>query len=159
MYTPNNSYDASYLLVGYSVANKNYRKSFIRFNIPELSKCDIIRAELLLTTLSCGRDNTSEPQNVGVYQLLEPFGNNTLWNTSPQMKMPGCIETVSHFDAEYSWDITSMVKQWFLNPKSNFGIAVLLENVQEGVESAKNFHSRRYPQHNRSPKLKIYYKI
>ena len=158
VYTPNNTYEASYLLAGYSVTNKNYRRSFIRFNIPELSNCDIVRGELLLTTLACENGNTSEVQQVGVYQLLEPFGNTTLWNTCPQMKMPGCIETVSHFDAEYTWDITSMVKQWFQNPKSNYGVAILVENIQEGVESAKNFHSRRSPQHNRSPKLKIYYK-
>lgn len=33
----------------------------------------------------------------------------------------------------------------------------LAENVQKGVESAKNFYSSRAPQHNRTPKLKIVY--
>lgn len=125
VYTPNNTYDDSYLLAGYSVANDNFRKSFIRFKIPELGNCSILRAELLLTTLSASSGNTSEAKQVDVYQLLEPFGNYTLWNTSPQMKMPGCIETVSHFDAEYTWDITSTVEQWIQNPKSNYGVLFL----------------------------------
>ena len=75
VYTPNNTYDDSYLLAGYSVANDNFRKSFIRFKIPELGNCSILLAELLLTTLSASSGNTSEAKQVGVYQLLEPFGN------------------------------------------------------------------------------------
>lgn len=45
-------------------------------------------------------------------------------------------------------DSKSKIKLWS---------AVLVENVQKGAESAKNFYSSRAPQHNLTPKLKIVY--
>lgn len=158
VYTPNNTYQSHYLLTGHSVANNNTRKSFIRYDLTHVVNPEMIaRAEILLTTMPANTSNGDNalPQQVGLYQLLAPFNVNTLWNSSPSAKMDGVITCVSHYDMQYSWDITNFVNDWITNPARNFGVCVLVENCANGVESAKSFHSLRSVQHNRTPQLRI----
>lgn len=126
VYTPNNSYIGNCLSTGFSVSNNNTRKSFIRYDLTHMlvNPEEIARAEILLTTMpaNTAAGDNALTQQVGIYKLLAPFSVNTLWNSSPFMEMDGVITRVSHYDTQYSWDVTSFVKYWIANPMQNYGV-------------------------------------
>ena len=104
---------------------------YVRFGtLPTLpSNAYLSEAKILLWNVM-----SSDERCVGVYEVTSAWDSTLTWNkhvstTNPQGQISDKMlsyATISDFK-EYSWDITSLVRKWYDNSASNYGVAFQYE--------------------------------
>jgi RHS repeat-associated protein len=110
-------------------------RTYIKFDLPQLSTGDMITGAQLDLQLCSGVSKGSSNQ-VNVHKINQDYNPDTItWATQPSYDSK--IEALNVVNAsvnnDYSWDITSIVKQWYTQ-NQNYGL--MMEEDNDGNYSA-----------------------
>lgn len=132
-------------------------RTLMRFNLKNLlSGAKITSANFRLSSHSNinGYDHTA---GVGVYPISKSWDTTTVtWNDQPTIE-PQVSSLNVTTDADYTYFITNLVKDWYSGKKANYGF--MLKNTDENV-NRKMFWSSDYSADPlKKPKLSVNYTI
>ncbi|MFQ5865424.1 MAG: TIM-barrel domain-containing protein [bacterium] len=163
--------------------NLDDKSMLVRFDLSSTDlndPADIAQADLVLA-LADTRNGEADKQ-LAAYRLLRDWNEGTAnvgidgrqaqtgevtWNSASHptvtWRAPGgdfvqsfaeAVTVGANPGAEYSWDITQIVKHWIARPDSNFGI-ILREPAPSHQNGTKVFYASEYEEMSLRPKLKI----
>ena len=106
-----------------------YRRVFCRWDLPALPPGAVVtRAEAKFLTRNMSLWPYYNTPDVQCRRVTEAWQENAItWNNQPSR---GDVESTTRMEWEKTWyifDVTGMVKDWYANPQTNFGLAL---NVQ-----------------------------
>ena len=144
------NYEGS-LYVGYEASgSRGAVRSYLKYdNLPQLGVCDqIVDARVNLLLYACYPSKT-----VYVHRVQSDWSASSIsWNTQPS------VDDYLKYDYKYipihdnktsspewqSWEITSLVQEWYSGEKPNYGIALYASNESKGSGRAM-FYSSGFP--------------
>ena len=141
-YKDTNFSTVGHMVVGRESSSYNYCRSLFKFTLPTLNKGDMVVA----ATMSVYNDETefysdgTPDMQVNAHMITSSWSLETVkWSNQPSYS-----STVSDYEfikksAKTGWrnfDISSIVKQWYENPGTNYGI--LLKSSNESGTYAEN---------------------
>ncbi|OMJ93636.1 hypothetical protein SteCoe_3332 [Stentor coeruleus] len=129
----------AWLYTGYSLPNKDMRRSFIRFdNLTCLNGKKIVKAYLRLTGWISSNSGRRE---VFLHRVEQNYGKIQKWTDMPRFyPNPETSIIIGHSDEEsHSWDITFLVRNWVDKIYPNYGV-ILKQNDLPGEDSIKEYY-------------------
>lgn len=144
--TTTNFIEDGYVYTGYSLPNKDMRRSLLKFgNITALNGKKIIKAYFRMAGWIASNSGKRE---VFVHRFEQSYDNILKWTDMPKFyPNPETSIMVGHVDEEnYSWDVTFLVKNWVSKNYPNYGI-LLKQNDLPGEDSIKAYYSKSKPPH------------
>lgn len=145
-----------HLITGYLAEFKNSRRTMIKFeNLTSLSGKKIVKAYLRLKGNGRPDKCTALPKEVFLHRIEEPYVNTIKWLEQPNFNpQPVTSIMVGETPEErFSWDITSLVKNWVDKKFPNYGL--LLRQYDPYQEESTKYYS----QNARSPILEVVYLV
>lgn len=144
VFTNGNWYTSNYLLTGYSTANSNMRRSFIKFaDLSPLVNQKIIKCVFQIVGLiKPSNQFSASNQEVFIHRVLTPWENLVAWGNQPifsGVPESSCIVGET-YEVPFTWNITELVKGWAKGTVKNYGVCLRSSDVY-GVESAKLFYA------------------
>ncbi|QAA33772.1 DNRLRE domain-containing protein [Clostridium manihotivorum] len=124
-----NYYLNQHLGIGYGYAGNGYTRSYIRFDLPAtLSSADSVTSAYLAMYLN---QSTQSNYQVNVHKVNSAWSSNTItWNNQPTSSSK--IEEYRFVNGDggtgVTWNITSTVKDWYVNGNNN---GLMLKNSNE----------------------------
>ncbi|OMJ93635.1 hypothetical protein SteCoe_3331 [Stentor coeruleus] len=140
------------LYTGYSIPNKNMRRSLIKFdNISILKGKKIIKAYLRLFGKARDSTTTPDPKEVFVHRVEQNYTNILKYTDMPIFDTkPEASTMVGETNEEiFIWDITLLVKNWVDGLYLNYGV-LLKQNDPYEQENTKLYYRTSKP-----PQLKV----
>jgi hypothetical protein len=135
--------------------------SLLQFDLSSIPSNVIITDAKLSLFYNSNSANAGQEGENACYlkKVISPWDETTVtWNTAPATTMDGAVSLSKSSSVNQDYpdiDITNLVKDWYSNPSTNYG--VMLELVNKTLYSSMKFCSSDASEFNKRPKLEICY--
>lgn len=134
--TSYNYHNTDYLFVGnHSTIGKT--RSLLKFNLPNIPNGKVTGA-----TLGLYQSVTSNTTPINLHELTSTFSSKSVtWASQPKFNTSISASNNSASIGYSNFDVTSLVKQWYEKPESNYGMMLKYPDANEATVNRKSFYS------------------